>query len=62
MGWAEGEETMTHGDQQSIDLRERYVGYATHCLELAKAATDRESRNRLREMAADWLKLADKTR
>lgn len=25
----------------SIDDRERYVGYATHCLQLAKAAADR---------------------
>jgi hypothetical protein len=50
---------MTHGDQQSIDLRERYVGYATHCLELAKTTTDQKSRNILREMAAEWLKLAE---
>jgi hypothetical protein len=50
---------MTHGDQHSIDLRERYVGYATHCLELAKVATDQESRAVLKEMAAEWLKLAE---
>ena len=51
---------MTHGDQHLIDLRERYAGFATHCLELAKATTDQESRNLLREMAAEWLKLAEK--
>jgi hypothetical protein len=30
--------------ERSIDNRERCVGYATHCLQLAKVATDRESR------------------
>jgi hypothetical protein len=45
--------------ERSIDDRERYVGYATHCLQLAKVATDRESRAVLKEMAAEWLKLAD---
>ena len=30
--------------ERSIDKREQYVGYATHCLQLAKVATDRESR------------------
>jgi hypothetical protein len=38
--------------ERSIDDRERYVGYATHCLQLAKVATDRESRAVLKEMAA----------
>jgi hypothetical protein len=45
--------------ERSIDDRERYVGYATHCLQLAKAAIDQESRALLREMAAEWLKLAE---
>jgi hypothetical protein len=44
---------------QSIEKRERYVGYATHCLHLAKATADRESRAILREMASEWLKLAE---
>jgi hypothetical protein len=44
--------------ERSIDKREQYVGYATHCLQLAKVATDRESRAVLKEMAAEWLKLA----
>ena len=45
--------------ERSIDDRERYVSYATHCLQLAKATTDLESRAMLREMAAEWLKLAE---
>ena len=45
--------------ERSIDDRERYVGYATHCLQLAKVATDQESRAFLKEMAAEWLKLAE---
>ena len=44
---------------RSIDKREQYVAFATHCLQLAKVATDRESRAILREMAAEWLKLAE---
>jgi hypothetical protein len=51
---------MTHReDNRSIDDRERYVGYATHCLQLAKVTTDQESRAILKEMAAEWLKLAE---
>jgi hypothetical protein len=44
---------------QSIDKRERYVDFATHCLKLAKVAADRESRAILKEMAQEWLKLAE---
>jgi hypothetical protein len=44
---------------RSIDDRERYVGYATHCLQLAKVTTDQVSRALLKEMAAEWLKLAE---
>jgi hypothetical protein len=44
---------------QSIDTRERYVGFATHCLQLAKVAADHQSRVILREMATEWLKLAE---
>jgi hypothetical protein len=42
---------------RSIDKRD--VGYPTHCLKLAKATADRESRAVLKEMAAEWLKLAE---
>jgi hypothetical protein len=58
-GRAEGEGCKTVMVERSIDDRERYVGYATHCLQLAKAAIDQESRALLREMAAEWLKLAE---
>jgi hypothetical protein len=51
--------SMTHEDQRPIERRERYVGYATHCLELAKAAADQKSHTILREMAAEWHKLAE---
>jgi len=44
---------------RSIDTRERYVAYATHCLQLAKVAADNQSRAILREMAAEWLKPAE---
>jgi hypothetical protein len=46
--------------ERSIEDRERYVGFATHCLQLAKLATDQESRTIFKEMAAEWLKLAEK--
>jgi hypothetical protein len=46
-------------EDRSIDKREQYVDFATHCLQLAKVASDRESRAILREMAAEWLKLAE---
>jgi hypothetical protein len=44
---------------RSIDKREQYVAFATHCLQLAKVAVDGQSRTILREMAAEWLKLAE---
>jgi hypothetical protein len=36
-----------------------YARYAAHCLNLVVAAKDQESRSIQREMAAEWLKLAD---
>jgi hypothetical protein len=38
------------------------VAFATHCLQLAKVAADRQSRAVLREMAAEWLGLVEVTR
>jgi hypothetical protein len=38
---------------------EKYVDYANRCLQLAKEATDQYSRVLLREMAAEWLRLAE---
>ena len=36
-----------------------YVLFAEHCLMMAKAAPNKEARLVQREMAAEWLKLAD---
>lgn len=44
----------------TIEKREEYVGYAEHCVKLARRTSDPESRSILREMAAEWLKLVDK--
>jgi len=38
---------------------EEYLRYGKHCLELVRIATSRQSRVIQREMAAEWLKLAD---
>jgi len=42
------------------DKHEEYVRYAEHCLAMAKLAPDQVSRSIQREMAAEWLRLADK--
>jgi hypothetical protein len=36
-----------------------YVRYAEHCLNMMGTTKDQESRSIHREMAAEWLKLAD---
>jgi hypothetical protein len=36
-----------------------YVRYAAHCLEIVPRVPDQEYRSIQREMAAEWLKLAD---
>jgi hypothetical protein len=41
------------------DKHKDYVRYAMHCLDVAPALTDQELRTINREMAAEWLKLAD---
>ena len=38
---------------------EEYVEYANHCLILASATTNNETRLLLRQMAAEWLELAE---
>jgi hypothetical protein len=40
-------------------MSERYVDFANHCLQLAATTSDGQSRLILREMAAQWLKLAE---
>lgn len=39
---------------------EKYVEYANHCLILASTTTNDETRNVLRQMAAEWLELAER--
>lgn len=41
------------------DKHKDYVRYATHCLEIVPDITRRDDRAINREMAAEWLKLAD---
>jgi hypothetical protein len=41
------------------DKHKRYAQYGEHCLKLVPAIPDREYRAVQREMAAEWLKLAD---
>jgi hypothetical protein len=39
-----------------------YARYAEHCLNMEAATTDQESRSIRRDMAAEWLRLADAIR
>jgi hypothetical protein len=41
------------------ERHKRYAHYAAHCLYLVTAATDPDARAIQREMAAEWLNLAD---
>jgi hypothetical protein len=41
---------------------ERYAHYAAHCMYLVTATTDPDARAIQREMAAEWIKLADAVR
>jgi hypothetical protein len=44
------------------DTYKDYARYAEHCLKIVAAMTDQESRRIQREMAAEWLRLADAIR
>jgi hypothetical protein len=44
------------------DTYKDYVRYAEHCLNMVAATTDQESRRLQREMAAEWLRLAEAIR
>ena len=44
------------------DKHKNYVRYAEHCLNIVTATADQESRSIQREMAAEWLRLADTIR
>jgi hypothetical protein len=41
------------------DKHREYVRYAEHCLDLVPSVADQDSRAINREMAAEWLRLAD---
>jgi hypothetical protein len=41
------------------DKYKEYARFAAHCLEMVTRTRDQESRSIQREMAAEWLKLAD---
>lgn len=47
--------------ERPIDKRERYVGYSVCCLQLAKVVPDNESQSILKEMASEWLALAEQS-
>ncbi len=44
------------------DKHKDYARYAAHCLNMTAAINDQEDRAMQREMAAEWLKLADDVR
>ena len=41
------------------DKHKKYVRYAVHCLDMVPATKNQDARAINREMAAEWLKLAD---
>jgi hypothetical protein len=42
-----------------IDKHTQYARYAAHCLNMMNAPNSQDDRSVRREMAAEWLKLAD---
>jgi len=44
------------------DKHKEYARFAAHCLEMVASTRDQEIRRVQREMAAEWLKLADAVR
>jgi hypothetical protein len=47
------------GAQPMKDKHKEYARYAAHCLNMVTVAEDRDARSIQREMAAEWIKLAD---
>jgi hypothetical protein len=45
--------------QLTNDKHKEYARYAAHCLDMMPAPANNESRDTQREMAIEWLKLAD---
>jgi DNA primase len=50
-------DTLGHGN---ADKAAEYTRYAKRCVETAKTLPDREDRSLHREMAAEWLRLAER--
>lgn len=46
-------------DDTTSGKREEYVRYAEHCLRIIDIIPDQDSRMLHREMAAEWLRLAE---
>jgi hypothetical protein len=44
------------------DKHKQYARYAAYCLDMVAVTRDQESRTIQREMAAEWMKLADAVR
>jgi hypothetical protein len=44
---------------QKNEKQKRYARYAAHCLNIVTIAKNQDNRAIQREMAAEWLKLAD---
>lgn len=44
------------------EKRKEYARYAQHCLQMVAAEREQEARSIRREMAAEWLRLADAIR
>jgi hypothetical protein len=47
---------------QKNNKHKEYTRFARECLEMVAVTTDQESRSIQREMAAEWLRLADAVR
>ncbi len=45
--------------QLTNNKHKEYARYAAHCLDMVTVAADQDARSIQREMAAEWLKLAD---
>ena len=44
------------------EKHKEYARYAQHCLQMVTMATEQDARSIQREMAAEWLRLADAVR
>jgi hypothetical protein len=45
--------------QLTNDKHKEYARYAAHCLDMMAAPSNQESRDIQREMAVEWMRLAD---